>query len=482
MNTTRWRWLILVGGMVFGLGCSAVTSLSATPVPTAAPTLSAAERHLSVFETIWETVRDQYVRTDYDGVDWEVIGQTYRAQVSAGLSEADFADAMRAMLAELPTGQASYQTRAERLEAETSATSTYQGIGAFISFRVAPEPHVVILSVIQDSPAELAGLKAHDSIYLIDGAAISADEATTVVNRIRGPAESSVTLTVETPGEGRREVIVPRGRITAVDFLRGRYDTDLEIAYYRLPVTSTGRDAELIAQDLADIPAEANLRGIILDLRVARNSGAAWPLAELLALFGNGDLGEFYGRDSTDLLTITGQAVGQSQTAPLILLVGPDTEGSPEIFAGALRGARRAVLIGLPTPGAVQGFSEIALPDGSRFFLATSSFRTPDGVDLATSGLQPDVQVNSDWDQVTTDSDPALEAARADGGRIEPRHRSAGAGHPGREIGRIAAPSAPQAIAAVGAQIDVTQFTLRHHLRQRFRIDDVILSRKPAQV
>lgn len=411
MYINRWRWLILVGVMVSGLGCSAVTSLSATPMPTAAPTLSVTERHLSVFETIWEAVRDQYVRTDYDGVNWEAIGETYRAQVTTGLSEADFADAMRTMLGELPLGQATYQTRAERLEAETSATSTYQGIGAFISFRETPEPHVVILSVIQDSPAELAGLQAHDSIYLIDGAAIGADEANTVVNRIRGPADSSVTLTVETPGENRREVVVPRGRITAVDFLRGRYDADLEIAYYRLPVTTTSRDAELIAQDLADIPAEVNLRGIILDLRVARNSGAAWPLAELLALFGNGELGEFYGRASVDPLTITGQAVGQSQTAPLILLVGPDTEGSPEIFAGALRGARRAVLIGLPTSGEVQGFSEIPLPDGSRLFLATSSFRTPDGIDLATSGLQPDIQVNSDWDQITNESDPALEAA-----------------------------------------------------------------------
>lgn len=411
MNTTRWRWLILSGVVLFGLGCSAVTSLGATPVPTAAPTRSAAERQISVFEAVWEAVRDQYVRADYDGVDWDAVGQTYRAQVEAGLSEADFADILRAMLAELPPGQASYQTRAERLAAETNNTSTYHGIGAFISFRETPEPHVVILAVIQDSPAEAVGLQAHDSIYLIDGAAIRADEASTVVNRIRGPAESSVTLTVETPGQGRREVVVPRGQITAIDFLRGRYDADLEIAYYRLPVATNSDDVQLIAQDLADIPPSANLRGVILDLRVTRNGPGPWPLGELLTLFGNGALGEFYGRDSTDPLTITGQDVGQSQTTPLILLIGPDTEGSPEIFAGALRGARRAVLVGLPTSGEVQGVSEIPLPDGSRFFLATSSFRTPDGIDLATTGLRPDIQVNSDWDQVTSDSDPALEAA-----------------------------------------------------------------------
>jgi carboxyl-terminal processing protease len=411
MMISRWRWLMLSGAMLLGLACSAVTALGATPTPTPAPTPSAVERQVEVFQIIWEAVRDQYVRPDYDGVDWEAVGGAYRAQVESGLSDEAFVEAMRAMLAELPPGQASYQTRAERLEAEVADTSTYQGIGAFISFRETPEPHVVILAVIENSPAENAGLKAHDSIYAIDGVAVSADEANTVVNRIRGPAESSVTLTIETPGQGRREVTVSRGQLTAVDFLRGRYDRQLEMAYYRLPITADADAVQLLAQDLADIPADANLRGIILDLRVARNLRGDWPLSDLLTLFGNGDLGEFYGRASSSPLTVVGQGAGRSQSAPLILLIGPDTSGSPEVFAGALRGARRAVLVGLPTSGAVEGFSEIALPDGSRLFLATSSFRTPDGIDLAASGLQPDIQVNSDWDAITDDSDPTLEAA-----------------------------------------------------------------------
>src|SRR6185436_11052600 len=128
--------------------------------------------------------------------------------------------------------------------------------------------------------------------------------------------------------------------------------------YYRLPLTTNSNDIQLIAQDLAEIPISATLRGVILDLRVARNN-SNWPLGDLLTLFGNGDLGEFYGRDSSSPITVTGQASGQSQTTPLVLLVGPDTAGSPEVFAGALRGAHRAVLVGLPTTGSVQGISEI---------------------------------------------------------------------------------------------------------------------------
>src|SRR4029077_16645705 len=122
-----------------------------------------------------------------------------------------------------------------------------------------------------------------------------------------------------------------------------------------------------------------------------------------LTLFSNGNLGEFYTRTTTETVTITGQDSGGSQTLPLVLLIGPDTAGSPEIFAGALQGARRATLVGLPTPGDLEGFSEVLLPDGSRLLLATSSFHTKDGIDLAKSGLTPDVKVDTDWDAVLPD-------------------------------------------------------------------------------
>ena len=131
----------------------------------------------------------------------------------------------------------------------------------------------------------------------------------------------------------------------------------------------------------------------------------------MLTLFGNGDLGEFYGRTDTQTVKIEGQDAGGSQTVPLVILIGPDTEGSPEIFAGALQGAKRAKLMGLSTPGAIEQFSEIQLPDGSRLFLATSSFRTPDRIDLARSGLTPDLGVKEDWDMLSDDNDSAVEAA-----------------------------------------------------------------------
>jgi carboxyl-terminal processing protease len=328
------------------------------------------------------------------------------------LSDEEFVAAMRAMLATLPGNQAAYQTRPERLAEETTDTTTYHGIGAFIAFRETPEPHVVILAVIGGSPAETAGLEAHDSIYAIDGVPFTLDDADAPANRIRGLPDSTVTLTVDTPGRGQHEVTMDRAEIRAADVLRGGLLTQLDVAYYRIPVVATASVAPNIAADLEDIATTTELNGIILDLRVAR-SGSAWPLAELLSVFADGDMGEFYTRDGGDPVAVSGASSGGSQDLPLVVLTGPDTEGTPEIFAAALQASGRAVLIGQDTPGDVQGYSEIALPDGSRMLLATSSYRTTTGLDLAANGLSPDVPIDADWDSFTTNEDPVIEAALA---------------------------------------------------------------------
>jgi carboxyl-terminal processing protease len=405
---------VLIQGLLAGLlwaaaGCGLVRrpAPTATPVPTS----NATERHLRVFQTAWETVRDQYVLPDYGGVDWDAVGENYRTQIETGLSEEEFVATMREMLAELPGSQALYQTRAERLEEETTDQSVYHGIGAFISFREEPEPHVTVLAVVRESPAEDAGLEPHDSIYAVDGVPFTLADADTPAERIRGAPDSTVTLTVQTPGEERRDLEIPRAEIRATDVLRGGLLSALNIAYYRVPVVSNGNLAAAISNDLLSISQSAELRGIIIDLRVSRSGAGEWPLGEMLTVFGDGDLGEFYTRTTTDTLSIEGQDAGGSQTLPLVLLVGRDTEGTPEIFAAALQEAGRAVLFGQPTAGAVEGFDEVALPDGSRMFLATSSFRTSSNLDLARTGLAPDREFDSDWDAIQIDEDPVLGAA-----------------------------------------------------------------------
>jgi C-terminal processing protease CtpA/Prc len=131
-------------------------------------------------------------------------------------------------------------------------------------------------------------------------------------------------------------------------------------------------------------------------------------LSEMFALFADGELGAFYSREETTPVEVTGLNIGDSQNLPMVILVGPDTEGTPEIFAAALQDAGRATVIGLPTTGKIFGYQTVPLPDGSRLTLATSSYKTQSGQDLGEVGVEPDVLVEEDWDQVNDQDDPLI--------------------------------------------------------------------------
>jgi carboxyl-terminal processing protease len=170
---------------------------------------------------------------------------------------------------------------------------------------------------------------------------------------------------------------------------------------------------EGLANDFATLYESLNaegLNGLILDLRIA-GSGAGWPLDLLLALFADGEAGEFYTRQEVSPVTVQGQDVQNSQSLPLAILVGPDTSGVAEIFAAMMQSTGRATIAGLNTQGDIEGISETQLPDGSRAFILNSSYRTAEGDETGLTGVTPDLRVEADWDAVSPVEDPVVEAA-----------------------------------------------------------------------
>ncbi|HRF48347.1 MAG TPA: PDZ domain-containing protein, partial [Anaerolineales bacterium] len=208
------------------LACSTVSTFSATPTPTAAPlptlppappTASPIDLQLQTLDVIDQVVTEAFVREDLDGVPWADEVAAVRAQVGAGLDAEGFDIAIHDLVDSFPNDAVQFLSRAERIELEANASTTYQGIGVYFGVRGAPEPRVVVLSVIPGSPAEAAGLEAHDAILAIDGAPIPADATREVMaNRIRGAAGSAVTLSVRSPGAEPRDVVITRGEIAIV--------------------------------------------------------------------------------------------------------------------------------------------------------------------------------------------------------------------------------------------------------------------------
>jgi C-terminal peptidase prc len=382
-----------------------------TPAPAStAPSPSLATLQQRTFEALWSAVNDNYVYPDFGGVDWQAVRDEYAADVAAGLSADAFADHMRAMLAELPDGAATWQTRAERLEAERRNTERFEGIGTFVAFRDEPEPRMVVLSVMPDSPAEQGGLAAHDSILAVDNLPITLEEGPRVVERIRGPAGSPVTLTVRSPEQEPRDLSFTRGSIVASDALSGGTLAGGLVGYLLFPAASADSLYENVVAALEALNDERTMQGLIIDLRIATVRGT-WPLVEMMALFADGELGEVVTRDDSQPIIVTGQNLSNTQKLPLTIIVGPDTNGAPEIFAAALQAIDRAAVVGMPTRGAVGATSEFPLPDGSRVFIRTASYRAPDGRDIGQAGVQPDVLVDVDWDAVTLERDPVRRTA-----------------------------------------------------------------------
>ena len=375
------------------------------------PVYEPIEHQTRTFEALWSHLSERYVYFDTAEVDWDAVHDKYNASIEAGLTDEQFSDLLRELSAELPVGALVYQSRAERIESDITDASSYEGIGAIIGFQEEEEPHIVILDVIDGSPAEEAGLKAHDSIYEIDGSPISLEEGLTVVNRIRGPAGSTVTLQVKTPGKAERAVEVTRGKLFSNGKLESYQIPDTNYGYILFPPLNYQNMTEDVRAVMQELTTNQTLEGLILDLRVA-GSSRGWPLPDLLSMFHDGEIGEFYNRvNETQPVTVQGDDFLSSQTVPLIILIGSNTSGSPEILAASLQADERATLVGEATSGAVEATEAFYLPDGSRIFIETASFRLANGIEVGSDGLRPDVELAEGWDDVQPNADPVLDKA-----------------------------------------------------------------------
>jgi carboxyl-terminal processing protease len=405
---SRWLVLCLVISSLGLFSCSEREQTQAPPTITVIqPAIS--EYQLAIIEEVDSVIRERYIFADYGGYDWEGAVDELNRQINGGMSQDQFSVALNGLVSGLPEGTAFYITREERITSELGNIPVYTGIGAFVSIRGEPVPRMILLSVMEASPAQSAGLDSHDAVYVIDDEPVRAEEGLSVVERVRGPEGTEVKLEVASPGESKREVLITRERVIASDKV---YSTQLAsgVSYILAPVMADKTLSDAILEVLQAMEQQSQVSGLILDLRIAHTS-ADWPLEPMLRLFSDGQHGMFYDRSQLTPLEVEGADLFGSQSIPLVILIGPDTIGPSEIFAGSLQALGRATLVGLPTPGQLLGFESYRLSDGSQLSYAISSFLIAKGHDLAMYGLSPDVQMEHDWDQVSMLSDPVIEFA-----------------------------------------------------------------------
>jgi carboxyl-terminal processing protease len=153
------------------------------------------------------------------------------------------------------------------------------------------------------------------------------------------------------------------------------------------------------------------LDGLILDNRM--NGGGSSNVVEpILSHFTSGTLGQFISRTGKRPFTINANPINNSQTVPLVVLVGQDTASFGEIFSGILQDQGRAKVVGKTSMGIVELLTGYNFDDGSRAWIARERFDPAyTHANWEGKGIVPDVVAFADWDTFSFETDPAIAAA-----------------------------------------------------------------------
>lgn len=269
----------------------------------------------------------------------------------------------------------------------------YEGIGVWVEH---PEGRFTIVSPISGSPADRAGLLPGDVILAADGQELSGLENDAAMSLIRGPAGSSVILTISR-GDDDNPFDVPVTReaivIPAVVYER---QADGRVAQITVSIFGDNTTEELDAA--LKRAREEGVEGIVLDLR---GNGGGWVSSaqEMIGRFVPEDAGPALYQDidlDEDGDLISEPIVAGSERAyetPLVVLTDGGTASAAEIVAGAIRDYDRGTLVGEPTfgKGLVQRVHDF--DDGSSARITFARWLTPSQKPIPDSGIAPDVIV-----------------------------------------------------------------------------------------
>lgn len=285
---------------------------------------------------------------------------------------------------------------------------SFEGIGATI--RLNESDRLVIVETLPDRPAFKAGLRSGDVILKIDDGPVKGLNLYEAVSLIRGPAGSSVVLTIEREGESEAfQVEVVRAKIE-IQVIEARLLPDAsEIGYVKLSQFSNGA-AKKVARAIKTLQ-DQGATAIVFDLR-SNPGGLLSEAVEVSSLFiaegtvvieklKDGQQKKFEAENHSHVAT----------EMPLVVLVNGGSASASEIVAGAMQDLQRATLIGEQTFG--KGTVQLPhdLSDGSELRVTIAEWLTPASRQIHGQGITPDVIVEMTTADTEQKLDPQLDAA-----------------------------------------------------------------------
>ena len=363
---------LLIGACAFALGAGTMAYISQQAQATARPK-SETYRMLEVFGNVLEMTEKQYV-VEVD---------------EKKLIEA----AMEGMLSSLDP-HSGYLNGEAFSDMQETTRGEYGGLGIEIT---SEDGVVKIVSPMDNTPADRAGLKPGDFITAVNGESVLNMPVSEAIKQMRGKPGEKVVLSIAREKTDPFDVTLVR-EIIKQKVVTSRMEGDY--GYVRLSSFNEKATEEVTAA-IKDLQKKnPRMKGLVFDLR--RNPGGLLDQAVGVAdiFLDGGEVVSQRGRDPKDIERYNAQAGDLLSGLPVVVLVDNGSASAAEIVAGALQDRKRAELVGLTSFGKGSVQSVIALPGGDGAVkLTTARYYTPAGRSIQKTGIEPDLEVAATREQ-----------------------------------------------------------------------------------
>ncbi len=302
--------------------------------------------------------------------------------------------ALKGMIMKLDP-HSSFLTPEDYKEMQIDTKGVFGGIGIEISMR---DGVLTVVSPIEDTPADKAGILSGDKIVKIEDKSTKDMSLTDAVALMRGKKGTELNIHIMREAFDKPELFTltrARIKIKSVKFEK----LEDGFGYIRLAQFQENSAKEM-RKALKKITPEDGLKGLVLDLR--NNPGGL--LTEAVGVsdifLDSGMIVYTKGRDDVPKMEFTADTAGTEPDYPVIVLVNGGSASASEIVAGALQDHKRAVVLGTQSFGKGSVQTIIPLTDGSAVRLTTSKYYTPSGRSIQAKGIEPDIVVEASGPQM----------------------------------------------------------------------------------
>ncbi len=321
-----------------------------------------------------------------------VFAEAFDRVSSAYVEEIDdrtlLENAIKGMLSQLDPHSA-YLDRDSFSDLQEDTTGNYGGVGLEVSME---DGFVRIISPMDGTPAEKAGVKPGDLIVQLNDQPIKGMSLGDAIDAMRGEPGSTVRLTLVREGTAKPFEVSLTREIIAVASVRQRV-LDPGYGYIRIAQfqSNTGTEVE---DAVTALTAEGKLLGLVLDLR--NNPGGILQSAVAVSdvFIDDGLIVYTAGRLPNSDMRFSASTPDATNGTPIVVLVNEGTASASEIVAGALQDHHRAIIMGVNTFGKGSVQTILPLNNEKAIKLTTALYYTPNGRSIQAEGIVPDIWVD----------------------------------------------------------------------------------------